>query len=153
MIFLVDAPKIESFRDEHNKVESMHCDTKWSNIHILYISVLSMYCLVQAFRARKLPNNFNETKFIVVAMLANLVAYSGTAIILSSLREEKRFEDITFFGGLSGLTSNLSILCITIGYKVWLMIIHPHMNTQAYFQTQMFNRALDSANRGRHGDI
>lgn len=43
------------------------------NIQLCFGFLLIVMCLIQAFRARSLPENFNETKFILVAMLMSVV--------------------------------------------------------------------------------
>ncbi|XP_066914937.1 metabotropic glutamate receptor 2-like [Clytia hemisphaerica] len=83
----------------------------------VYIELLLMLCLIQSYRARHLPTNFNETKFITVA-----VSTTQVFILSYLLSDEKETRLLTAFT-LLGI-ANLSMVLIMHGYKVFVLLFN-----------------------------
>ena len=97
-------------RDHSLIIEYVSCNThKFNQLAFVFIELLLSLCLVQSYRARKLPANFNETKYIAVSVLCTEV------FLLSYLiagGEGKRTEVVLMEG------ANLSMVTIMFVNKV-----------------------------------
>ena len=106
--------------------------------------VLICICTVYAVKTRKVPENFNETKFIGFTMyttcviwLAFIPLYFGTA----NSHEVKNFK-LNRLMTINQLQIQLTTLCITISLsayvtliclyspKLWIIVLHPEKNVR-----------------------
>ncbi|XP_057312394.1 extracellular calcium-sensing receptor-like [Hydractinia symbiolongicarpus] len=108
------------------------CNTgEESLIQMMFGFLLVLMCMMQAFRARKLPENFNETKYIVLAMFLCTL----TVAVLLPLRfylsssKEKVANDVFML-----LVANFILLFVMYGYKCWIIVFQPERNTSSAFK-------------------
>ena len=110
----------------------IYCDTLTISItQNIYTSMVTLLCMIQAFRARKLPENYNETKFITLAMLCVLLVQLISMPLLASSQSPQA---IALTEGLMIFLSNSFLLLLLYGYKVIIILFYPEKNTTAIFQ-------------------
>ena len=116
-------------------------------IIFVYSILLSIVCTLYAFRARKLPSNFNEAQYIGFAMYIQLMCL------------------VTIFGlhdNLSGSQGVLShsgvILVSTFGFlfcmfapKLYVIFRHPERNTAEYIKSDVSTHNLMRQIKIHHG--
>lgn len=101
------------------------------NITILgYVLIIALLCTYFAFKARKLPENFNEAKFICFAMFAFCVFWlSFFPAFYDSTGSTRNF---VFCVGV--LSSGYAVLCIMYAPKLRVILFHPESNTTEAFR-------------------
>lgn len=134
VVLLVAFYTYEPFFVTHKVVEQVlhvNCNIKSAYFtQILFILILSLFCGVQAFRARKLPQNYNETTFISFAMFSTSMAL----IIVIPLHESAQNPtDAMFVGLLLALVVDMMILLVMYSNKVWIILFHKELNTENAF--------------------
>ena len=108
----------------------VNCNTKsLYYIQILYAVILALFCGVQAFRGRKLPQNYNETRFIAVAMFAAIVVLVISIPLYESSARDSRAVIVTTIT----ISTNCLIMIIMYGYKIWIILARPAQNSQKVF--------------------
>ena len=95
-----------------------------------YIMFLSVVSGVMAFRARKLPQRFNEAQFIWYAMFALCSKWVLALLVYLSSKESNR----AFIFIISSLITTMGLLFILYGYKVGIMIFYSKLNSKEYFK-------------------
>lgn len=95
-----------------------------------YTFILAVTSFYMAFRARKLPENFNETQFISFAMFTACVIWLCFVPLFVSL---KGVDMIAAFLSIN-LLSTLSILFILYGYKIRIILFLPRLNSPEHFR-------------------
>ena len=110
----------------------IYCDTFAISItQNIYTAAVTLLCMIQAFRARKLPENYNETKFITLAMLCVLLVQLISMPLLASSQSP---QEVSLIEGLMIFLSSTFLLLILYGYKVIIILFYPEKNTTAIFQ-------------------
>jgi len=103
-------------------------------IQLIFGFLLAVMSMIQAFKARKLPENFNETKLIFVTMILCVIS----VIICIPLRiyllsnTDKAVIDIVLL-----LLLNFILLVTMYGHKCWIIIFHPDQNTTSAFKQNL----------------
>ncbi|XP_071960230.1 metabotropic glutamate receptor 2-like [Antedon mediterranea] len=94
-----------------------------------YGFLLIVCCTVYAFKTRKIPENFNEAKFIAFAMYASCILwiafipiYIGTSVI------DYQIQDVMM--SLAVMLSATSLLGCLFGPKVYIVLLQPEKNTR-----------------------
>ena len=88
-------------------------------------------CMIQAFKARNLPENFNETKLIFITMfLCDVAVCVWLSIRFTSSKSSTRvLADVLLL-----LSMNFILLITMYGHKCWIIIFHPELNTTSAFK-------------------
>lgn len=121
----------------------------------LLMSILilaSLFCCYAAYKARKLPDNFNEGKFIAFSLYILIISW------LTFYPVSLNIQDIYTVVVLCATTvvSASGILGCMFWPKIYIIIWKPHKNTKQYIQEQLsrhaFRLSTVEASRQRPGD-
>ena len=133
--YLMSPSRVLTFYDLRTNKYITKCDTEEEFlIQLIFGFLLAVMCMIQAFKARNLPENFNETKLIFVTMILCVIA----VVICTPLRiylpnpRDKVVIDVIL------LLSMNSILLLTMyGHKCWIIIFRPEQNTTSAFKQKL----------------
>ena len=148
--FFNQLPTIESTRNRKQLTRHIYCT---NNVHLQlqigYLFLLSFFCLIQAFRGRKLPGRFNESIKTTYSMLLTAVTFS-ILIVISQSQANSKSSGLIFLVSL--IIININQLVMMYSHKVYLVLYHPETNTKTAFQSSMMRNAEKmAAHRIKHG--
>ncbi|XP_077993180.1 extracellular calcium-sensing receptor-like [Glandiceps talaboti] len=131
---LVLAPPVVVYNNELSKtVTYIHCTS--SNVVFtlstsMYTWLVSGICLILAFKSRKLPDNFNEAKFITFAMVLYFIVWSfyypSSILTYGKLR--------ALFRCLVNIISGSALLVSIFIPKCYIILCKRELNTKAAIQ-------------------
>ena len=108
--------------------------TSYFYIGTIFLIVLSIICSAQAFLARKLPANFNETYYIFLGM------FTTTILLVLSIPLNGSFShdgQKIFVNSIVIYFANMALISIAYGYKIHIILFQKHRNTKEAFQRSM----------------
>ena len=115
-------------------------------IHLL---ILSFACIYYAFKGRKIPENFNEARYIGFSMyivLLSTVTYYPVEFGLEGWY-------VGVIGGVTTLVSAFALLACMFGPKIYVIVFNPEQNTREAISKEIAKYSLSTsasmANKGR----
>ncbi|XP_077870389.1 extracellular calcium-sensing receptor [Saccoglossus kowalevskii] len=132
-LLALSPPGVEMNDDISKTVMYIHC--KPSNIIFslstsMYTWLVSGICLILAFKSRKLPDNFNEAKFITFAMVLYFIVWSfyypSSILTYGKLR--------ALFRCLVNIVSAAALLVSIFLPKCYIILCKRELNTKAAIQ-------------------
>ena len=109
--------------------------TSFFYIDVITIIFVSVICSIKAFSGRGLPSNYNEMTFVFLG------SFTLTIQMLLSLILHANFQNegiVIFVESLMIFFASFSVLTITYGYKVYIVLFRQNKNTTAAFKSKSF---------------
>ena len=153
--FVFDTPKVYKHIDF---LKSIHynCEVYSGKVgfamHVVifvYSIALAILCTFYAFKARKLPSNFNEAQYIGLAMYVQLLCN----VTLFGIYNNLPGNQATLFYGYVILVSTFGFLFCIFGPKVYVIFRHPERNTAEYVKSAVSNHNLMKQMQIHHGKV
>ncbi|KAJ1526160.1 hypothetical protein ONE63_009320 [Megalurothrips usitatus] len=104
----------------------------------LYNILLICVCTVYAFKTRKIPENFNESKFIVFTMYTTCVIWLAFLPIYFTTRHAQEVQALTLCVSIS-LSAWVSLGCL-FAPKVYIILFHPEKNVRRLTMSTTYRR-------------
>ncbi|XP_036921004.1 G-protein coupled receptor family C group 6 member A [Sturnira hondurensis] len=106
-----------------------------------YIAILAFICFIFAYKGRKLPENYNEAKFITFGMLIYFIAWIPFIPVYATTfgKYLPAVELIVI------LISNYGILCCTFFPKCYVILCKQNTNTKSAFLKMIYSYSSHSA--------
>ncbi|XP_046957184.1 G-protein coupled receptor family C group 6 member A isoform X3 [Lynx rufus] len=106
-----------------------------------YIAILAFICFIFAFKGRKLPENYNEAKFITFGMLIYFIAWiTFVPVYATTFGKYLPAVEIIVI-----LISNYGILCCTFFPKCYVILYKQETNTKSAFLKMIYSYSSHSA--------
>ena len=110
-------------------------------VQLSYVLLLALLCTYEAFNARKLPESFNEAKYICFSMFAFVLMWVGyIPVCLDIIGSTKQFMTCLFILIINFLTVMLIYLP-----KLNIILLHPDHNRHESFRKATLNTCLKDA--------
>ena len=148
MLILLRTPRAHTFYPTDT---SVYLDCSISDMDFglsqVYNFILICMCTVYAFKTRKIPNNFNEAKFIAFAMYSSCVMWLAFFAVFYMDQTHRQKPVILCIS--VPLIAFVLLFCM-YGPKVYIIIFRPHRNVRKRV-TQSFSLSSISQSNGRGG--
>ena len=100
---------------------------------VAFLVAISFTCCYFAFKARKLPHNFNEGKFIAFALYILSVSWVTFYPVYLNIRGKYT---VVVSCSASIIAATGLLVCIYVP-KIYIILLHPEKNTVAYMKSQI----------------
>ncbi|XP_067839927.1 G-protein coupled receptor family C group 6 member A [Heptranchias perlo] len=107
-----------------------------------YIAFLALICFIFAFKGRKLPENYNEAKFITFSMLIYFISW----ITFVPVHVTTHGMYLPAVEVVTILSSTYGILCCHFFPKCYIILFKKKYNTTTSFLKNLYDYSLKSAN-------
>ena len=104
---------------------------------LLMATVLSVCNGIQGFRARKLPSHFKETNHVIYSSFTSSVVFVATTAIYFTQQSPVNRSYIILVVTLIFNTTHFLLL---YGYKLFIMVFRPHLNTKEVFDQKRLQK-------------
>ena len=122
--------KVVQIIDYETKEISINCDfDTFVYLQLAYLFVILFICGLSAFKARELPQNYNETRVIAYSMFTNCVILIFVVPLYASSTSEYKNRIVLF--GLLLIDAN--IIIFVYSHKVWIILFRSNLNTVENF--------------------
>lgn len=108
---------------------------------ITTVLLLALACIYYAFKGRKIPENFNEARYIGFSMY--IVLLSSAAYYPVEFSLEGWYVGI--IGGVTTLVSSFALLGCMFGPKVYIIFFSPEQNTREAISTEIAKYSLSTS--------
>ena len=128
----INRPSLTVYTNSAEKGFAYHCGHHENYLLyaiVVYISLLALASGFIAFRARKLPENFNEAQFIWLAMFTYWVVW---LVFFPLYLSSNKLHQPTVLLSLN-LASTVVLSVVLYGNKMRMLICFPHLNTKLHF--------------------
>ncbi|XP_074659487.1 extracellular calcium-sensing receptor-like [Tubulanus polymorphus] len=125
------------------------CDSNWLKTQIVvmvYVVLLSLVCTAMAFKARKLPENFNEARYLSFAVFLICLVWIVTLPSFFSVIGRNRSVLISF----AVIFAAVFILGFLFFPKIRIILFHAEKNSSAYVRSQTAQISINSAAADEH---
>lgn len=130
MLSFVRTPRAKLF---YPTISSVYLDCSTSKLDFglsqVYNFILIFMCTVYAFKTRKIPNNFNEAKYIAFAMYSSCVVW--LAFVAVYYMEEALDQEPLVLCASISLIAFILLGCL-YGPKVYVILFRPHRNVRRH---------------------
>ena len=98
-----------------------------------YFIFLSLLCAIYACKARRLPENFNETRYIGLAMYVLLISWATYYPMDTSLEGFYT----TLVACTTALVTAYGLLLCVFAPKIFVILFHPEQNTNEFMKAEI----------------
>ena len=110
-----------------------------------YTLIVALFCTYYAFKARGIPENFNETKYIGFSMyilLLSSIAYYPVAFAFDSWY-------VTLVSCSTALITSFGLLGCMFGPKLFILLFRPQQNSMQSVRSQVMNFSFNNVTATR----
>ena len=110
-----------------------------------YTLIVALLCTYYAFKARGIPENFNETKYIGFSMyvlLLSSIAYYPVAFAFDSWY-------VTLVSCTTALITSFGLLGCMFGPKLFILLFRPQQNSMQSVRSQVMNFSFNNVTATR----
>lgn len=122
-------------------VECHECSYVAFGIMLAYIALLALVCFAFAFKGRKLPESYNEAKFITFGMLIYLISW----VIFIPVYVTTKGKYLPAVEMVVILISNYGILCCHFLPKCYIILFKKKHNTKDAFLQNVYEYSQKSS--------
>ncbi|XP_065314843.1 metabotropic glutamate receptor 3-like isoform X2 [Gordionus sp. m RMFG-2023] len=129
--FLLEVPGTRNFSPENKRdIVILKCRIKDTSFlfSLAYNIILIIICTVYAVKTRKIPENFNESKFIGFSMYTTCIIWLAFIPIYFSTLNEFQIQTTTLCITIS-LSASVTLFCL-FGPKIYIIVFHPEKNVR-----------------------
>lgn len=127
---------IKTFQNQENLTIKIICGNgNLLLLQMIYVLFITLLCMVQAFRARKLPTFFNEAKYILYAAFGSFVISTMSGLLYNSLTDADSL--MLLFHTMMFLLNLCNFTCI-FGPKLWIILLKPEKNDVRVLQKALY---------------
>lgn len=144
---LVNRPKEErDYSSIEKTIVRCSADTIDLIVSMSYNILLIIMCTYYAFRTRKVPENFNEARFIVFVMYTTCVIWLAFLPFFYGGSSEYRSVAMC----LNLILNSTTILLGLFGMKIYIVLLRPEKNIRANSKARSFSFLTDSNARNEN---
>ncbi|XP_070557632.1 metabotropic glutamate receptor 6-like [Ptychodera flava] len=109
----------------------LKCDISDSTLmaSLLYNMLLIILCTVYAFKTRKIPENFNEAKFIGFTMYTTCIVWLAFLLIYYATSDKDPKIQMTSLSFATSMSASVVLVLLFVP-KVYIVIFQPHKNVR-----------------------